>query len=366
MTYAQLAGDAAAVTGVLQGAGVGAGALVGLVGDAGAGVVAGLLGIVGAGAGYVPVDVDAPVERGRFIVGDAHLDVVVVSGERARAAVDAWDTGVRVIEVGAAVAAGVLADGPVLVAGSAPAYVIYTSGTTGVPKGVLVPQRAVLRLVRGNTALPVSAADTLVQTGSLAFDASTFEIWGVLANGGTLVTASKDDVLTLDRFAGLIRENTVSVLWLTVSLFNQIIATDPTVLAGVSRVIIGGEQVSGDHVRRLHDVNPDITVINGYGPTENTTFTTTHVIPRGFSTVPIGRPISNTRVHILAGDRVCGIGETGQLHAAGDGLATGYLDRAELTAHAFTQRHGERLYRTGDLARWRADGTIDYLGRIDD
>ncbi|GIG70508.1 non-ribosomal peptide synthetase [Phytomonospora endophytica] len=368
LTYRELAARAGRVAESLAGAGIGTGDVVGVTGQAGVELFVGLLGVTLSGAGYVPIDVDTPVSRAAAVAADAGVAAVVAAGGRAVAFARELAADAPVFDVAVAVGGGyrraAVAGAP---GGGDVAYVMFTSGTTGRPKGSVIPQRAVLRLVCGNPSLPLSCDDVLIQTGSVAFDASTFEIWGMWLNGGTLVIPDREDLLHPQRFAAMVAEHRATTMWLTVSLFNQIAVGDPAAFTGLDHLLIGGEAVSAEHVHRVYDAVPSITIVNGYGPTENTTFTTTHPIPRARTrTVPIGRAIGGTSVVVLDGDRVCGIGEVGELCAGGDGLSTGYLGLPELTAQRFTDTPYGRLYRTGDRVRRLADGTIEYLGRIDD
>jgi amino acid adenylation domain-containing protein len=251
------------------------------------------------------------------------------------------------------------------------AYVMYTSGTSGKPKGVMIEHRAILRTALQAAPLDLDASVRIGMTGALGFDASTFEIWGALLNGGTLIRPAKTAVLDAAAMKRLIRRQRITTLWLTASLFNQFVDTDVSLFAGLRHLITGGERLSPHHVNTVRTAHPDLALINGYGPTENTTFTTCHAIDRCYEQdVPVGRPISNSEVLILdAAGRPVPIGITGEICAAGDGLARGYLHDAALTAERF-QPHpwhaAGRIYRTGDRGRWTADGVVEFAGRIDD
>lgn len=251
------------------------------------------------------------------------------------------------------------------------AYVIYTSGTSGRPKGVMVEHRAILRLVLDTNYIQLGPNDRILQTGSLAFDASTFEIWGALLNGGGLCRPPERAILDPAELARLIAKHGITTMWLTASLFNQHVDSDINLFAGLKHLLVGGERLSPFHVNKVREKYPLLIIINGYGPTENTTFTTCHRIERSYSAdIPIGRPIANTEVLILDPDGLpVPVGVGGEIHAAGDGLARGYLNDPELSRRKFIPHPWEptrRLYRTGDSGLWRADGTIEYLGRIDD
>ncbi len=252
------------------------------------------------------------------------------------------------------------------------AYIMYTSGTAGRPKGVMVEHRAVVRLVKNTNYVSFGSEDRCLQTGSLAFDASTFEIWGPMLNGGAVCRPPARSVLNPAEVARLIRTHRISTMWLTASLFNHHVESDLGMFEGLKVLIVGGERLSPEHVGRVRERYPLLRLLNGYGPTENTTFTTCHPItglPDG--DVPIGAPIANTAVLILDRQRhePLGVGVTGEICVAGDGLARGYLGDAALTAARFAPHpfgQGERVYHTGDLGRWRADGVVEYLGRVDD
>lgn len=371
VTYRELEERATALAHALRRNGVRTGDTVAIVGGRSVGLVVATLATVLAGGAYVPLEGQTPKSRAATLTNIASARVIVCADPS-----------------GAELCAALAADGKVIVGVDAPIMgealpsaatapdslvnIMYTSGTTGVPKGVMVPHRAILRLARDPELLPFSSEDVLLMTGSVAFDASTIELWATVLHGGHLVLPRHEDLLDPTSLTGLIREHGVTVLWLTVSLFNQLITMDVGMLDGVQRLYIGGEKVSADHVALLHGHNPNIRVFNGYGPTENTTFTTVHPIPRTTSPgerVPVGTPIAGTEVLILgSGDRRCDVGEVGELCAAGAGVALGYIGNEEATVAAFTglEATGELLYRTGDRARWLADGTVDLLGRIAD
>jgi amino acid adenylation domain-containing protein len=251
------------------------------------------------------------------------------------------------------------------------ANVIYTSGTTGNPKGVLIEHRSIVRLVRNTNYIALGPDDCILQTGALSFDASTFEIWGALLNGGRLIIPPKWSILDQAEFERLIADHGVTTLWLTASLFNQLVAADLSIFAGLHQVIVGGERLSPPHIRQFRSAYPAIALINGYGPTESTTFAICHRITSDYlRDIPLGKPISNTQVAILndAGT-LLDVGAVGEICIGGDGLARGYLGDPELTARKFIQHSFAaegRAYRTGDLGSWAADGTIQFLGRLDD
>jgi amino acid adenylation domain-containing protein len=251
------------------------------------------------------------------------------------------------------------------------AYVIYTSGTSGEPKGVLVEHRAIVRLVMNTDYLQLGPEDRVLQTGSLAFDASTFEIWGPLLNGGGMCRPPERAVLDPAEVARLIAKHRITAMFITTSLFNQYVDSDINTFDGLKYLLTGGERASPYHFNRVHERYPNLIFTHVYGPTENTTFTTHCRIERSCAgDIPIGRPIANTQVLILdANGTPVPVGVPGQICAAGDGLARGYLDDPDLTNRKFVPHPvtpGRRIYLTGDTGLWRADGSIEYLGRLDD
>lgn len=370
LSYRQLDQRADALARQLHEAGVGTGDLVAVAMARSAAAVSALLGVLKAGAAYLPIDSDFPAARLAFMLTDAGVTVALVA-TLADAAL--LPTRVRCVVVADALANASSAPLPAVPgSGDDLAYVMYTSGSTGTPKGVEVSQRAVVRLVCGADYLQLDSDTRLLHAAPLGFDASTLEIWGALLNGGCMVVHD-EAVPSGAGLAARIARHHVTTAWLTSALFNAVVDDDPQHLLGLRELIIGGEALSVEHVRRMRAQCPQVRLSNGYGPTECTTFTCTFAIdavPEDARSIPIGRPITDTRVYLLNARREpVPIGVLGELHVGGVGLARGYRNQPALTAERFVAdpfaAPGERLYRTGDQARYRADGVIEFVGRSD-
>jgi amino acid adenylation domain-containing protein len=374
LTYGELEARAGRLARRLRALGVGPEMAVGVALERSVRLAEALLAVLALGAAYVPLDPSYPAERLRHMAEDSGLRLALAGAAASRLP---ELPGVRVLPM------SVLdqmeeerLDLPAVSPDNL-AYVIFTSGSTGRPKGVAVPHRGVVRLVRGAGYADLGPEQVFLQLTPVAFDVSTLEIWGTLLNGGRLVVPPVGR-LSLEDMGRLIEQSGATSAWLTSGLFHQMVDGQLAALRPLKQLFAGGDVLSPSHVRRVVESLPDLAMINGYGPTENTTFTTCHTV-RGLDasveTVPIGRPITGTRVFLL--DRWLApvpAGVIGELYAAGPGLARGYVGRPDLTAERFVPRPrlpgsvgepGERMYRTGDLARFRPDGTIEFLGRRD-
>ncbi|RAO77935.1 polyketide synthase [Dyella jiangningensis] len=353
--------------GLIQ-AGVHPGDMVGMLLDRSLEAVAVMIGILKAGAAYLPLDRSYPAERLLFALKDAEVSVIV-----APESMEALqDLPARWLSYASLDASAPLPALPP-VDGEALAYVMYTSGSTGMPKGVEIRHCSIIRLVRGVDYVTFGDSPRVLHAAPLGFDAATFEIWGALLNGGTCIV-HEERVPSGAGLALTIANHQARIAWLTAALFNAIVDQDATQLRGLEQVLTGGEALSVAHVRKAQAVLPGTRLINGYGPTECTTFATTFGIPQDLDasvrSIPIGRPIADTSLHVLnARGEPLPIGVVGELFIGGLGVARGYLKRAELTAERFVPdrlgHESDRLYRTGDLVRWLPEGVIEFIGRAD-
>ncbi|OXM58528.1 amino acid adenylation protein [Amycolatopsis thailandensis] len=370
LTYGQLASAADRYAEVLRRAGVRPGDTVLVATRRSVGEIVALLGIIRAGAAYAGFDDDAPEARLARIIGKLAPAAAVVDAAAAGhptlsdlARVDSWLPGEEIDADAEPPSPG--HDDP-----QRTAYVAFTSGSTGEPKGVVVPHRAVTRLAR-TTELRTRPGDHVLRMAPLAFDASTYEIWVTLLNGGTLEAfpGRLPSVRKLEKF---FTERKISVAWLTASLFRLVVKSRPQTLAGLRWLLSGGEVVPHDAAARVLGSYPGLVITNGYGPTENTTFTTTHTVRDSTEItgpLPIGKPIAGTKVFVLDRNaRLVPPGAIGELYTSGSGLADGYLDDEAETNERFghfSPDVDERLYRTGDLVRLDPNGDVLFLGRAD-
>ncbi|MBT2385846.1 non-ribosomal peptide synthetase [Streptomyces sp. ISL-11] len=368
--YAELNARANRLAHLLRERGVGRGSNVAVCAERSPEVIVALLAVLKAGGAYVALDPKQPHERHRTLLTDAGATVLLTQ-ERLLAGLDGLAEHLVLLDRPDPALAALPATDPALPGDpESPAYIAYTSGSTGTPKGVVVPHRAVLRLVTEPNFLTVGPEDAVLQFAPVAFDASTLEIWAPLLNGARLAVCPSQEP-SLDQLAETVENEGVTILWLTAGLFHQMVDGPLHRLSGVRQLLAGGDVLSVAHVNKALAMLPGVRIINGYGPTENTTFTCCHVMTEQLDsdTVPIGVPVTGTTVHILddQGQPVTGE-EPGELHAGGDGVALGYLGRPEQTAERFLpdpSAPGGLLYRTGDLVRRRADGTLEFLGRVD-
>ncbi|MCP4656088.1 MAG: amino acid adenylation domain-containing protein, partial [bacterium] len=375
LSYAELNARANRLAHHLRRLGVGPETRVGLSVERSLELIVATLGIIKAGGAYVPLDPTYPDERLAFMVDDSGAAVVLSDG---RMAERLRGLGVESIDLDRewpAIAACPDTD-PVAVAGGGNlAYVIYTSGSTGRAKGVTVPQRAISRLVLNTDYVALRADDRIAQASNASFDAATFEIWGALLNGATLVGIERFAMLSPRSFADELRTRAITTLFITTALFDQLARETPAAFAPLRHLLFGGEAVDPRRVREVVENAPPRRLLHVYGPTESTTFATWQrvtAVAADAVTVPIGRALANTRLTVLDRRlRPVPIGVPGELCLGGDGLAREYHARPALTAASLVPDPasglaGARLYRTGDRVRLGPGGAVEFLGRIDD
>lgn len=345
--------------------GAGSGHCIGISAPRGVDAVAAMLAVLKIGGAYVPIDPRFPAARARSMLEQSAAQLLLIPGTATEAE---FPGSVRINICDRDepwIAFEPAATGP-----EDPAYIMFTSGSTGQPKGVIVPHRAVERLVIDPDYVDLGPASRIAHISNPAFDASTFEIWGALLNGGCLVVLDDETVQDTVRFGEALRETRVGTLFLTTALLDQNVALRPESFACLDQLLFGGEAVDPRTVETLLTSDSPRRLIHVYGPTENTTFSTAHEIASIAPFYPIGRFIKGTSGAILSVHGLpVPLGEVGELYLSGAGLALGYSSRADLTEERFVvlagADHDVPFYRTGDLVRATGTGTLTFVGRID-
>ena len=371
LTYRELAEKADAIAAHLASVAPGPIERVGLFLERSPELIAAMMATLKVGAAYVPISPEYPTERIRFLIDDSEADLILAD----RALLGRLPRNVRAIDVETALKTRPASDTPTPAsfAAESPACLLYTSGSTGTPKGAVIPHRAIVRLVKDSPVCESGSDEVFLHYSSIGFDISCLEVFGALLNGGSVSLPARGPV-TLDEIARCLREDGVTTLWLTAGLFQVMVEEKLDAFAPLRRVISGGDVVSPEHARKLLEAHPHLQLAVGYGPTENTTFTTWHPVTGADldgTPLSIGRPLPNNTAWILdAKGNPVAPGIPGELCCGGDGLALEYLNRPELTAEKFfadpfRNEPDARLYRTGDLCRYRPDGCLEFFGRID-
>ncbi|UCH95296.1 MAG: amino acid adenylation domain-containing protein, partial [Candidatus Aminicenantes bacterium] len=428
LTYRQVNESTNQLAHRLKEKGMGPDTIVGIIGDRSLQMIIGVLGILKSGGAYLPIELESPGERIAFFLADTNTRMLLCQGDEINqvSQVPGVSEFSEIIDINKIVKDSETSLTPITSFSQTPqpgpanlAYVIYTSGSTGFPKAVMVAHKNVVRLVKNTDYVELSEETRLLQTGAPGFDATTFEIWGVLLQGGRLYVAPNDLVLDVHWLAQALKTHHINTLWLTASLFNQLVQQNAAMFSGLEWLLVGGEVLSPQHINLTRRKNKKLNIVNGYGPTENTTFSTTYRIDREFrDNIPIGKPICNSTAYIMdLYNHLQPIGVTGELWVGGEGVSRGYLNNPELTAEKFDHdlwdyhdyhdeknksfcgesrgprgagslkwqsafphplcamhhaqcsrplvAEGKKIYKTGDLARWLEDGNIEFLGRID-
>ena len=374
LTYGELNQRANQLAHYLRALGVGPDTLVGIYVERSMNMMVGLLGIIKAGGAYLPLDSSYPKPWLSFMLEDGQVPVLLTQ-QRLLEELPEHSATVVQLDTDWNVIAQQSEENPIHT--TTPenlAYVIYTSGSTGQPKGVCISQQAISRLVFNSNYVQLSPLDRIAQASNASFDAATFEIWGAWLQGARLIGFSKDVVLSPRELAAQIKEKRISAIFLTTALFNQIAREAPVAFSTVKHVLFGGEAVDPRWAKEVLTHGAPERLLHVYGPTESTTFSSWQLVrevPDGATTIPIGIPLSNTQIYVLDDSmQPVPIGVAGELYIGGEGLARNYHNRPQLSAERFIPnpfgaKPGARLYRTGDLVRYLANGSIEFIGRVD-
>ncbi len=335
-----------------------------------------ILGILKCGAVYVPLDTENPDSRVQYMLEDSGSNLLISNSKwinKVDGKVSYILTDNDYYESDGTMDLSVkFSHAPKESNGDDTIYIIYTSGTTGNPKGTLICHKGIVRLVKECNQMSFEPTDRCLRLLNYAFDSSALEIFGTLLNGSSLFIGDKAEVSDVSNLIKIIREQKISVLIVTATLFQMLVDQDVTVLKGLRKVLIGGEALSVSNIRRALEVTGSGKLINSYGPTETSVAACSYTIdsiPDNTVSIPIGKAISGTTIYLMDGlGRLVPPNAPGEIYIGGEGVASGYLNNIKLTAEKFVANpYGEGLlYRSGDLARRLLNGNLEYLGRIDE
>lgn len=368
LTYKELNEKASSLAYYLQTHNVEPNSIVGIFLDKSLETIIAILAILKCGTIYMPIDINYPDIRINFMLEDSNVACILSSlhlKEKLKkhsnvvcidlSNTDLYEQASRYV--------------PITVTSDSSAYIMYTSGSTGNPKGVLVSNKNIVRLIKNTNFIKFEKQERILQTGSIVFDACTFEIWGALLNGFELYIIEKQNLLDPILLEKYLIDNKITVLWLTAPLFNQLSESNPAMFKTVRVLLTGGDVLSPKHINSVKKACPNLTVINGYGPTENTTFSTCFTIDKFYEkSIPIGFPIANSTCYVVSPSlNLLPVGVPGELLVGGDGVSNGYLNNPSYTSQKFIPNPFDDgiLYKTGDLVKWLSNGSIDFIGRID-
>ncbi len=373
LTYRELNEKANSLARVLRDKGIKADSIVSIMVDRSLEMIIGMLGVLKAGGAYLPIDPSYPKQRIEYMLNDSGSEVLLTE----KALINTIDFNGKIIDLLQADFRDMDSENLDKINNETNlAYVIYTSGTTGNPKGVMLKHsnlnNFIMSLNKGFSS-SIGSKDKVLSLTNYVFDVSVCEIFGSLTNGATLVINDKHKTFDPTEISRLIVENEITFTYipplLLTNVYEELKKSKRKVK--LNKLLVGVEAIRGKTLNNFYELNKDIEIINGYGPTETTicsTFYKVDVDEINDKAVPIGKPIGNTKIYILNNNKLQPIGVPGELCISGNGVSKGYLNKPELTAEKFVDNPFDletRMYKTGDLARWLPNGNIEFLGRID-
>ena len=367
MSYGELNNYSNALAKLLLQKNIHSGECVGIYLDKSFEIIIAILAVLKVNAIYMPIDIAYPKKRLDYIINNSQTNIILTSSKYK----NNLDFDAHYIEIDLAdnYYQGNFSNIDIEISPDSTAYVLYTSGSTGAPKGVMVTHRGVVRLVKDTNYINFEPNDRVLQAGSFVFDASTFEIWTALLNGLELFILKKDDLLNPDFFAEYINKNHINIMLLTSALFNKFCEENASMFSNVKYLLTGGEAISIKHAIMAKQSNPNLRLINAYGPTENAVISTLYPVNDiSSSTIPIGKPISNSTCYIVSKlGNLLPVNISGELWVGGAGVGNGYINNEFLTNEAFIDNPFDtgKLYKTGDLAKISPDGNIHFISRMD-
>lgn len=366
ITYQELAKQSKILAAHMQMAGIRQGDYVGIYIPMSPNIIIAMLATLRLSAVYVPLDYELPSKRLQEMIIQCHIRFCICQHKQDTSKIKESNLTFINIDTAPAIETFIKLYEKHI---KQIAYVNFSSGSTGQPKAIACTHLGVIRLFKMQEYIQFSENMIFLQAAPVYFDAATFEIWGALLSGGTLIINGSKK-LTVQRLAYLIRSFKINTAWLTSSLFDVLVDADPDCFRGITQLIVGGDIVSPKSIKKLYSNNSKISIINGYGPTENTTFTCCYPIPRKdlskYTTIPIGKPLNGTEVYIL--NENVQPSSVGELHVAGHGLAAGYVQKGKIVStdkFYYHEKLARWIYKTGDYVQQHSNGVIEFKGRID-
>jgi amino acid adenylation domain-containing protein len=369
ITYKELESQSNKIASFLENKGTKKEDIIAVFADRSVNTIVTIIGILKSGASYLPVDVLYPDERIKYLIEKGNAKFVVNYHLARKSTIEMINQlGTGLVDISKVDG---FSDEYVERRGSNSclAYVIFTSGSEGNPKGVMIEDKGIVRLVYDEDHFPIKSEWNVLQSGTVSFDASVFDIFGALLNGSTLHLCEQETLLSSERLKDSIDSKHINMMFMTTPLFHQLVNVDPYIFENLECFVVGGDKLFTKDAEIIKKLFPKLRMFNAYGPTENSVISTLYEVPENpEDNIPIGTAISHSTAYILDENmNMVSVGEVGELYTGGVGVGRGYINDSEKTALKFLDDpfSGGRMYRTGDLATWDKDGNILFMGRAD-